>query len=567
LVGYKISPLLWKKIRRGLSAGRVQSVAVRLLVEREKEIKAFESEPYWTLAARFEKPGSPPSFEARLTQWKGEKVESTRSYTLFSEEYRVKASCFRGKEDMDKVLAALQGASYRVTEVKRKEVRRRPQPPFITSTLQQAASQKLGFQAERTMRIAQGLYEGLDIAGQGPEGEPVGLITYMRTDSVSVAAMAQEEARSFIGSEFGKEFVPETSPVYASKVRGAQEAHEAIRPTSVLRTPQSLRKHLSPEQFKLYDLVWTRFLASQMMEAVYDTVSVDIAGGEAVFHATGRTLRFEGFLRAHRRTAAAPQEEEQPQEEDQEEKEEAEGRLPELEAADALSAESFAPEEHSTTPPPGYNEASLIRALEKHGIGRPSTYAPTIKTVVDRGYVERNFKDRRLLPTDMGRLVVEKLNGHFPEQLSLSYTAQVEEQLDDIAEGKERWQSVVRNFYDPLAKCLALAHKEMEDSRAKPVESEEKCPLCAEKMLIRESRFGKYLSCSRFPKCKGKAQLDSDGHKVVPQQTDEKCEVCGKGMVIRTGRKGRFLACSGYPVCRNTYSLDAEGKKVEGSRP
>ncbi|MFA6092166.1 MAG: type I DNA topoisomerase [Elusimicrobiota bacterium] len=563
LVGYKISPLLWRKIRRGLSAGRVQSVAVRLLVERDKEMQAFQSETYWTLKVRLDKPGHPPVFEARLTHWKGEKTESVRVYPLFSEEYRVKASLFRTQEEMSAVVQAAAAGPFEVTEVKRKEMRRRPQPPFITSTLQQAGSQRLGFAAERTMMVAQTLYEGVDIG----ENEPVGLITYMRTDSVTVATVAQEEARKFLASRFGAEFMPETSPVYVSKVRGAQEAHEAIRPTG-MRPPESLRQHLSPEQFKLYDLIFRRFIASQMADAVYDTVSADIRSGEALFRANGRVLRFEGFLRAWRSDAARG-EEESLEEEDASEQEET-SRLPELEAGDVLKldgAEALLSEEHKTNPPPYYNEASLIRALEKHGIGRPSTYAPTIMTILKRDYAKRGIKDRRLTPTDLGKIVVEKLNSHFPDQVSLSYTAQVEEQLDDVAEGKQPWQVIVGNFHAPLMKALAQAQDHMEDSRTQPQETDEKCPLCGEKMLIRESRFGKYLSCSHFPKCKGKGQLDAEGKRVVPQETGEKCELCGKGMVIRTGRKGRFLACSGYPACRNTYSLDEEGRKIEGSRP
>jgi len=557
LVGYKLSPLLWRKIRRGLSAGRVQSVAVRLLVERDKEIKAFETSEYWTLGAKFEKAGLKPEFEARLTQWKGEKIEVTRTHKLFSEDYRVKSTVFQSKESLKAVEDAVKSGAFTVVSVERKEVRRRPTPPFITSTLQQAGSQKLGFAAERTMRIAQGLYEGVDTGTD----DPAGLITYMRTDSVNVATIAQQEAREFIDKEFGTEYLPETSPVYTGKVKGAQEAHEAIRPTSVKRTPESLKKHLTPEQFKLYSLIWKRFVASQMKEAVFDTVAADIESGDALFHATGRTLKFDGFLKVL-----------QDKQEDKAEDEENSGdskdrRLPELHEGDSVKLEELLSEGHQTSPPPFYNEASLIRALEKHGIGRPSTYAPTIKTVIDRGYVRRGLKDRRLTPSDLGILVVEQLNKHFSEQMDLGYTAAVEEQLDGVAEGRDRWQEVVGSFFDPFKKALDLAQDEMEDCRVEPQESAETCPICSDKMLIRESRFGKYLSCSRFPKCRGKIQLDPDGQKVVPEKTEEVCDLCDKPMVIRTGRKGRFLACLGYPNCKNTYSLDANGSKIEGSRP
>ncbi|MFH1723531.1 MAG: type I DNA topoisomerase [Elusimicrobiota bacterium] len=559
LVGYKLSPLLWRKIRRGLSAGRVQSVAVRLLVERDKEIAAFETEPFWTLSATFLKPDHPPQFEARLSEWKGQKVELSRTYQLFAEEYRVKTSIFKAEGDVEAVRQALAGGVYKVTRVERKEVRRRPAPPFITSTLQQAGSQQLGFAAERTMRIAQSLYEGADIGAD----EPTGLITYMRTDSVNVADAARQEAAAFVKSSYGDAYVPDKPPVYTSKVKGAQEAHEAIRPTSVHRTPDSVRKFLTPEQAKLYTLIWKRFLASQMKEALFDTISADISSGDAVFRAAGRTLKFDGFLRVLKDKA----EEDGAEEDNGKDNGGEEKRLPDLEEGDAVEIEKLSPDGRKTSPPPYYNEGSLIRALEKHGIGRPSTYAPTIKTIVDRGYVRRGTKDRRLTPAELGTLVVERLNKHFAEQMSLSYTAHVEEQLDQVAEGSDRWQDVVGNFYGPFAKALALAQDKMEDSRVEPKESDETCPVCGAKMLIRESRFGKYLSCGNFPRCRGKMQLDGEGKKIVPEATDETCDLCDKPMVIRTGRKGKFLACSGYPKCKNTYSLDAQGRKIEGSRP
>jgi DNA topoisomerase-1 len=558
LVGYKLSPLLWAKIQSGLSAGRVQSVAVRLLAEREGEISAFQSEGYWTLTASLEKPGAPPPFDAKLSMWKGEKVESTRTYDLFSEPYRVKATTLSGAEDVDKITTALKSGEYKVLKVEKKEVRRRPPPPFSTSTLQQAASQKMGFAAERTMRVAQSLYEGVATEGK----EPVGLITYMRTDSFSIAKSASVECADYVSATYGATFRPAEPPTYQTKSRGAQEAHEAIRPTSVLRTPDEVRKFLNPDQIRLYELIWKRFVASQMVEAVYDTASADVVNGEAVFHCTGRTLKFEGFLRVYRDAPKSPDELPDDEPEDEES-----SRLPPLVEGDVLTLNSMMPEEHRTSPPPHYNEASLIRAMEKHGIGRPSTYAPTIKTIVDRGYVRRNMKDRKLIPTELGILVTAKLKGHFPDVVSLTYTADVEAKLDAVAEGKSSWTTIVKEFYDPFAKALALATTEMEASRIEPKMSDEKCPICTEPMLIRESRFGKYLSCSTFPKCKGKIQLTPEGEKVVLELTGENCDLCGKAMVIRTGRKGRFMACSGYPDCKNTFSLDAEGKKIEGSRP
>ncbi len=556
LVGYKLSPLLWAKIQSGLSAGRVQSVAVRLLAEREHEIKDFVSDGYWTLTAALEKAGTPPVFDAKLSMWKKEKVETTRTYDLFSEQYRVKATTLRTAEDMDTVSKLVQTGTFRVVKVEKKEVRRRPPPPFSTSTLQQAASQKMGFAAERTMRIAQSLYEGVDLGGK----DPAGLITYMRTDSFSIAKTAAEECANFVQATYGVSYRPAEPPTYQTKSRGAQEAHEAIRPTSVLRTPDEVRKFLNPDQIRLYELIWKRFVASQMIEATYDTASVAIENGDSLFHCTGRTLKSEGFLRVYR---DAPKGDEEAEEEAEEEG----SRLPPLKEGDVLKLVELKPEEHRTSPPPHYNEASLIRAMEKHGIGRPSTYAPTIKTIVDRGYVRRNMKDRKLIPTELGILVTEKLKGHFPDVVSLTYTANVEAQLDKIAEGADAWTDVVKSFYTPFSSALEKASTEMEASRIEPKMSDELCPVCQAPMLIRESRFGKYLSCSTFPKCKGKIQLTPEGQKVVLEMTGENCDLCGKAMVIRTGRKGKFMACSGYPECKNTFSLDADGKKIEGSRP
>ncbi|MFI5361773.1 MAG: type I DNA topoisomerase [Elusimicrobiota bacterium] len=558
LVGYKLSPLLWAKIQSGLSAGRVQSVAVRLLAEREREIKEFTSEGYWTLTASLQKIGQPPAFDAKLSLWKGEKIESVRVYDLFSEQYRVKATTLRTAEDVDGVAESVRSGVFKVVKVEKKEVRRRPPPPFSTSTLQQAASQKMGFAAERTMRVAQSLYEGVATEGK----EPVGLITYMRTDSFSIAKSAADECADYVTATYGGTFRPAAPPTYQTKSRGAQEAHEAIRPTSVLRTPDEIRPFLNSDQQKLYELIWKRFVASQMVEAVYDTASADIANGEALFHCTGRTLKFEGFLRVYRDAPKNPDEIPDDEPEDEEG-----SRLPALAEGDVLKLDQLMPEEHRTSPPPYYNEASLIRAMEKHGIGRPSTYAPTIKTIVDRGYVRRNMKDRKLIPSELGMLVTQKLKEHFPEVVSLTYTAEVEAKLDQIAEGSASWAHVVREFYDPFAKALTLATTEMTTSRIEPKMSDEKCPICTQPMLIRESRFGKYLSCSSFPKCKGKIQLTPEGQKVVLETTGENCDLCGKPIVIRTGRKGRFMACSGYPDCKNTFSLDAEGKKIEGSRP
>lgn len=561
LVGYKLSPLLWKKVRRGLSAGRVQSVAVRLLVERDREIKEFHSEVYWTLKASLGAEGASSPFDARLIEWRGEKIETVRVYTLFSEPYRVRSTRFGAREEIEAVMAAVSAAPFVVEGVERKELRRGPAPPFITSTLQQAASQRHGFAAERTMRVAQSLYEGVDIGG----GEPSGLITYMRTDSFAVAGEAQRAARRFIQDSYGPQYLPEKPPVYRTKSRTAQEAHEAIRPTSADRRPEELARFLEPDQARLYALIWKRFMSSQAADAVYDTVTADLRSAEALFRVAGRTLKFDGFLRIWEEGERKARSDSEPDSDAAEEPEGHGGELPSLAPGMPLKLIRLEPEEHQTGPPPRYNEASLIRALEKHGIGRPSTYAPTIKTVVERGYVRNGLKDRTLAPSDLGILVTEKLKLHFPEVVNLSYTAEVEDRLDRVAEGEERWQLVVRSFYDPFHKELREAAVAMED--IKPQESNDPCPLCGVLMLIRESRFGRYLSCPKFPQCKGKVRLSESGEKVVPQITEDPCDLCGKWMVIRMGRRGKFLACSGYPACKNTYSLDADGNKIAGSRP
>lgn len=556
LVGYKLSPLLWQKIKKGLSAGRVQSAAVRLLVERAKEIKAFKDEEYWTLSARLESPGKSPQFDSRLLQWHAETVEQVRTLKLFAEDYRVKTTSFRTSEDMAPVVNVLRQGPLTVAKVEAREVKQKPRPPFITSSLQQEAYNKLGFASERTMRIAQSLYEGVSLGGD----TPVGLITYMRTDSLSVSKEIQAEAVKYISSSYGASYVPQVSPVYQTKVKGAQEAHESIHPTSVLRSPEDVEKYLSAEQSRLYELIWRRFVSSQMAEAVFSTVSVDIAAGpdagapECVLRSSGRTLKYDGYLKVYK--------------DEQENEQDEEGSLlPALSKGDSLKLIDAAPKSHRTSPPPAYNEASLIKTLEKHGIGRPSTYAPILKTIVERGYARRPLKDRRIIATELGTLVTDKLKVFFPEILNLSYTAGVEDKLDEIAEGNIDWVTTVRDFYNPFSRALETAGSEMEVTKIEPKKSDELCPKCNSPMVIRESRFGQYLSCTQFPKCKGKIQLDSAGQKVVPQETSEVCELCGKPMVIRMGRRGRFLACSGYPACKNTYSLDAEGKKIIASRP
>lgn len=549
IVGYKLSPLLWKKITRGLSAGRVQSVAVRLLAERAKEIADFKEQPYWTLEAQFEKPGTTPSFWSRVTKYQGKNVEQTKTYKLFAEDYKVKTTVFDTTEALAPVNELLRKGPNTVLKVEKKEVKQHPKPPFITSTLQQDAYNKLGFSSQKTMQTAQHLYEGIEV-----EGQTIGLITYMRTDSFNVSKLLQEQTKLFIHQKYGQQFVPTKPNLFKSKVMGAQEAHEAIHPTDVRRTPQNLKPFLTTDQYKLYELIWLRFVASQMADAVFNTVTIDIAAKSedaCVLRATGRTVKFPGYLSVYK----------DPEEEN---KEEDSALLPVLNVGDTLKLLDIKTKDHRTTPPPYYNEASLIKTLEKHGIGRPSTYAPTIKTIIDRKYIARQAKSNKLVATDLGITVTDSLKDFFKEIMDLSYTAGVEEKLDLVAEGGQKWVALLSDFYNSFSKELDEADKGMQRPAAK--ETDETCPICGKMMLKKRSRFGEYLVCSDT-NCKGKVNLTSTGEKVQPEKTDEICDKCGKPMVIRTGRRGKFLACSGYPACKNTFSLDAEGNKIKTSGP
>lgn len=547
LVGYKISPLLWRKITSGLSAGRVQSVAVRLLAERAKEIADFKSKVYWTLRAKLEKKDTKPQFFARVLKWQGKNVESTTTYKLFAEDYKVKSTVFDTNESLAVVNACLRKGPLTVEKVEKKEVKQHPKPPFITSTLQQDAYNKLGFSPQKTMQTAQSLYEGVEIAGKN-----VGLITYMRTDSFNVSKLLQTQTNKFIKEKYGPEFAPAKAPVYKGKVKGAQEAHEAIHPTDVFKTPQSIKNALNADQYKLYELIWLRFVASQMADAIFNTVSIDISAeskGNCLLRATGRTVKFEGYLSVYK--------DEEPEENEKEESSSA--LLPVLEEGDTLNLVDIETKDHKTAPPPNYNEASLIKTLEKHGIGRPSTYAPTIKTIMDRKYIEKLPKTTKLTATPLGIRVTEHLKEFFKDIMDLSYTAGVEEKLDDIAEGNKKWVAVLSDFYTGFSRDLKNAAQNMVSST--PVPTDEKCPICQKPMLLKHSRYGEYLVCSDYPNCKGKKNLNATTSAPV-QQTNEVCDKCGAPMVIRTGRRGQFMACSAYPKCKNTYSIDAEGKKV-----
>ncbi len=513
LVGYKLSPLLWRKIRGGLSAGRVQSVAVRLIVDREREIEAFVPREYWSIDGVFETRAG-HGFRARLAARDGQKVGTPADEGAVVIGTEVEAQA---------LVEALRRPTYTVGEVRRKDQQRHPAPPFTTSTLQQEANRKLGFSASRTMAVAQQLYEGLEVGSGGT----VGLITYMRTDSVRVAASAQHEAREFVATTFGEAYVPERPRQYRSR-RDAQDAHEAIRPTSLARTPDRVKPHLRSDQFRLYRLIWERFLASQMASAVLDTLSVDIVGGEFLFRATGSRIKFPGFLILYHEGIDNGEEER-------------EGWLPELASGDPVRLEDVVPEQHFTQPPPRYTEATLVRALEERGIGRPSTYAPTIETIKKRGYV--HSAQRRLVPADAGRMVTDLLVEHFPEIVDVDFTARVEDDLDHVEEGRADWQQIVRAFYGPFEQTLARADAKIPVIEIPEVEIGEPCPQCGRPLVRKHGRFGEFIACSGYPECR----------YTRPIGIGVACPRCGGELVARRTKRGRtFYGCSTYPTCTFT---------------
>jgi len=515
LVGYGISPLLWKKVKRGLSAGRVQSVALRLVAEREREIDAFVPREYWSIDAELKKHGAATNkanvFKAGLSRISGKKAE------------------LADKESTDAVLAGLEGAEYVVADVQTRETQRRPSPPFTTSTLQQEASRKLRYPVRRTMQIAQELYEGVDLGSEGTQG----LITYMRTDSTNVAGVAQQMARDAIASKFGAEFLPERPPVYTRRAKGAQEAHEAIRPTDPRRTPEMVKGHLTGPQFKVYDLIWKRFIASQMRNAIFDATGVDIDAGRPGeekpyrFRATGSVIKFAGFIRAYR------------EDRDDDEVDEIDrAALPVLTANDLLDLLKILPEQHFTQPPPRYTEATLVKALEENGIGRPSTYAPTIATLLARNYVTN--EEKRLAPTELGLVVNDILVEHFPAIVDIGFTSGMEEELDDIASGERNWVPVIRDFYSPFKDTLQHAEQTMERVKVRDEPTDEVCEKCGRPMVIKLGRYGRFLACSGFPECRNsKPLLTKIG---VP------CPKCQVGEVIeRRSTRGRlFYGCSNW---------------------
>ena len=523
LVGYQISPLLWEKVRRGLSAGRVQSVALRIICEREAEIKAFKPVEYWSVVARLE--GKvPPPFDAKLVKISGKKAD------------------LKTEEETNKLLKSVEGADYVVSKIDKKERKKNPYPPFITSTLQQDAARRLRFSAKKTMMLAQRLYEGVDFGTEGP----VGLITYMRTDSTRVADEAIEGVRTFIADKYGDDFLPKKPRQYKSS-KSAQEAHEAIRPTSMEYTPELAKPLLDKDQFRLYELIWNRFIASQMNPAIMDQTSVDIQAADATFRVTGSVIRFPGFMFLYT---------EAKEKEDEGDKDKI---LPAFNEKQLLKFHEIIPRQHFTEPPPRFSEATLVKELEDKGIGRPSTYAAIISNIQDREYV--NVDQRRFFPTELGLLITELLVENFPDIINVEFTATMEGRLDDIELGKADWVKTMRAFYDNFSKELELAKVQMRDVKREETPTDIVCEKCKANMVIKWGKMGEFLACPNYPECKNTSNFKRDESgkiEIVIEEvilSDEKCPKCNKQMVERRGKYGRFLACSDYPECKGTKAL------------
>ena len=517
IVGYKLSPFLWKKVRRGLSAGRVQSVAVRIIVDREEEIRSFVSTEYWTIDAKFHTSSSKKLFSAKLSEVDGKKAE------------------LRDKKSADSVLKRLENAEYSVSAIKKSQRKKQPSPPFTTSTLQQEASKRLSFQARRTMKAAQELYEGVEVEGMGA----VGLITYMRTDSLRISDEAKTAAAELIKNVYGAEYLPEKPRTYKSK-SNAQDAHEAIRPSNIELTPDKVRSSLSNDQYKLYKLIWERFTASQMANAVLDTVSVDIEANGCLFKASGYSVKFEGFTKLY---------------EERNDSDEQSGALPKIEKGEKLVAADVSGNQHFTQPPARYNEASLIKALEENGIGRPSTYAPTISTILDRHYVERE-SGNQLKPTALGEVITNLLKDKFNNIVDVKFTAKMESSLDDIENGSKDWVDTLRKFYKDFDKSLTQAEKDMDGKHVRiPDEpTDVVCEECGKPMVIKIGPYGKFLGCSGFPECKFT--------KKIVTETKGTCPKCGKKMLLKKSKKGKpFYGCENYKDCNfMTWDIPLEEK-------
>jgi len=522
LVGYKLSPLLWEKIQRGLSAGRVQSVAVRLICDREEEIKKFVPQEYWLVKVELKKPEiSGTNFIADLISKEGKKYDKLDIKT---------------KSDADQIINDISNKQFKVNKITKKEKKRHPPSPFLTATLQQESARILKFSPSKTMMIAQQLYEGINLGKMGQ----IGLITYMRTDSLNMAEVAINEIRKYINEKYGTNYLPDKPRRYKTKLKTAQEAHECIRPTSIYREPDKIKGYLSEDQYKLYKLIWTKTLACQMADAIYDTVTVDIEADKYLFRANGHTVKFASFLEIS------------PESDDKKDV-----ILPQMNENEILELVKPISEQHFTEPPPRYNESSLIKELEKNGIGRPSTYAPIIETILKRRYVK--LTNHKFYPTELGIIVNNLLKQHFSEIVDTKFTATIEEKLDKIAQGKVQWTKIIEEFYRPFEKKLLNAHNNI--TKEKNIkETDEKCPKCGSVMYIRDGRFGKFLACSKYPECKSIISLDKDGNKILPEKLDEKCPKCGKVLVKRVGKRGAFIACSGFPKCRYIKSEETGEK-------
>ncbi len=514
LVGYKLSPFLWKKVAKGLSAGRVQSVAVRLICEREKEIQDFNEEEYWTIEAELEK--EKQIFIAQLVK---EKNKTLKKLDI------------KNKEQAQKILDNLKNAKYIVESIEKKETKKQPPTPFTTSTLQQEASKKLGYSAKQTMRLAQQLYEGIELGSKGS----VGLITYMRTDSLNLSNFSLDNIREYIANQIGKNYLPDNARIFKTKAKGAQEAHEAIRPTDINNIPEKIKGSLDPKQFKLYKLIWERTLACQMQPAIMDQTKIDIKANNYTFRANGQIIKFDGFLKIYKTTIK-------------------ENTLPALKEKNQLTLIALKKLQHFTQPPARYTEANLIKALEEYGIGRPSTYAPTLSTIQDRNYIQKN-EDKKLQPTEIGMLVNDLLVEHFPRIVDYNFTAQMEKNLDKIAEGEKKWVPLIENFYDPFIDNLKLKEKELTKKELTEEKTDIICEKCGSPMIIKMGRFGKFLACSNYPECKFTQPLIITKEEQEAGETEEKCHKCGGPLVVKMGRFGKFLACSNYPECKFTKQI------------
>lgn len=559
IVGYQISPILWKKVARGLSAGRVQSVAVKIIVQREREIRAFKPDEYWLIPAVF----TPVACPTLTDDWqtfldsaedkdKGRTIKEQSRWLAEHNAFKADLISINGEkfhvdnqQAADDLLTNLKQSAYQISDVITRRIQSKPSPSFITSTLQQAAANRMGFTAKRTMRVAQQLYEGIDLGSMGA----LGLITYMRTDSTYLSKEAIDAARHYIGSQIGPDYVPE-KPNYFASQKGAQEAHEAIRPTDPDMVPDEIKSFLTDEQFKLYDLIWKRFIACQMAAAQWDTTRVEIKGTcdnfTCQYRATGRILVFDGFTKIWPTSSDDPQ-------------------LPAMQANDSLDPVSIQAYQHFTKPPARYTEASLVKALEKEGIGRPSTYASIISTIQDRKYVEQ--LERKFHATDIGEVVTDKLDEFFPQVMDIAFTRHMEEQLDKIEEQHLDWISVLNEFYGPFSKSLEKAAEEMKHAKAETQPSEYFCPECKGEMVYRFGKNGRFLSCSKYPDCKYACPCDKEGKMIEASESEHKCPNCSKPMINKMGRFGPFLGCSNYPECKTILKLDKEGNPLPPKPP